>query len=163
MLSTSSHVFSEIFIHLNWHCKEDRPLIGPPLKNPLDAHLEDYGNKTKGIKFFGVGGTSDHVHLVIQMEPFICLADWVGKIKGASSHEMNKAAGLAVLEWQRGYGAVSFARRDLKAVLAYVARQEEHHQRGTANATLENFGQYMETVQEEEEEAYGLSPFEKPR
>ena len=159
MLSTSTHVFSEIYIHLNWHCKDDRPSITPRLKDPLYLDLEEYCNKSKGIKFFGVGGTDDHVHLLIQMEPHVCLAEWVGKIKGSSSHELNRQAGLMALEWQRGYGAVSFARRDLPAVQKYVANQAQHHQKGTANKILENFGQYMEIVQEEEPE-YSSNPFE---
>jgi len=159
MLSTSSHVFSEIYIHLNWHCKDDRPLIGPRLHDSLYEHLEQYCAKAKGIKFFGAGGTDDHVHLLVQMEPHICLAEWVGQIKGSSSHELNHEAGLMVLEWQRGYGAVSFARRDLPAVQKYVANQVRHHQKGTYNKTLENFGQYMEIVQDDESD-YSTNPFE---
>ncbi len=146
MLSTSTHVFSEIYIHLNWHCAEDRPMIVPRLKAPLCDFIENYCQKTKGIKCFGLNGIENHLHLVIQMEPDICLAEWVGKVKGASSHEMNRKNGMTVLDWQRGYGAVSFAGRDMPSVLKYVANQAEHHQQKTWNPTLENFGQFMEKI-----------------
>jgi putative transposase len=156
MFSTSTHVYSEIYIHLNWHTKESRPFITPQAKPALYDYLENYCNKTKGIEFLGLGGIANHIHLAIQIEPFICLADWIGQIKGSSSHEIKTLANLTTFEWQRGYGALSFARRDLKNILAYLATQEHHHQQGTCNPTMENFGQYMETVQEEDE-AYGSS------
>ena len=68
-----------------------------------------------------MGGTENHLHLLIQIEPIICLAKWIGKIKGPGSHEMNERIGRGTLQRQRGYGAVSFAKRDLPAVLRYVA------------------------------------------
>ena len=145
MLSTTSHVYSEIFIHLNWHCKSNYPFIHPELEPALYAYVENYCNKTKGIQFFGIGGTQDHIHLVIQMEPLVCLADWVGKVKGASSHDLNLQLGKASLSWQRGYGALSFARRDMKGVLRYVANQKDHHAKGSINEVMERYGEYLET------------------
>jgi REP element-mobilizing transposase RayT len=144
MLSTTSHVFSEIFIHLNWHCKDNRPLIHAELEQSLSAYVRNYCNKTKGIRFLGIGGTCDHVHLVIQLEPFLCLADWVGKVKGASSHDLNLQFGKESLLWQRGYGAISFAQSNLKAVLEYVGTQKQHHRMGTINKVMERHGDYQE-------------------
>ena len=53
-------------------------------------------------------------------------------MKGASSHEFGKA-----LQWQNGYGIVSFGTRDLPWVMAYVTNQKEHHSRGTVFDRLE--------------------------
>jgi len=146
MLSTSTHVFSELFVHLNWHCKADQPMIVPGLEPKLHDHIEQYCEKCKGVKFISVGGTLTHVHLLIQFEPFICLADWMGKIKGGSSHDMNEEAKRTVLQWQRGYGAVSFARHDLNGLLRYVKEQKRHHGigNGKLNSTLELYGTYLE-------------------
>ena len=36
-------------------------------------------------------------------------------------------AGRKLLEWQTGYGVVSFGTRDLEWVKAYVRNQKEHH------------------------------------
>jgi len=41
------------------------------------------------------------------------------------------------LEWQRGYGVVSFGKRNLEWVLDYVNRQREHHASGRVKARLE--------------------------
>jgi hypothetical protein len=42
-----------------------------------------------------------------------------------------------VLEWQAGYGVVSFGTRALEWVCGYVRNQKEHHARGTVFDRLE--------------------------
>ncbi|MFH1743472.1 MAG: IS200/IS605 family transposase [bacterium] len=132
-----THVFSEVYLHLNWHCHKNAPMIRPEIESPIYEFIEQYCRKLKGIHFKGVGGTEDHVHLVFQIEPFVLLSDFVGKIKGATSHEMNVRFGADTLKWQRGYGIVSFSKKHLSAVLRYVENQEEHHRHGTINNALE--------------------------
>ena len=56
----------------------------------------------------------------------------VGQLKGSSSHEMGKA-----LQWQSGYGVVSFGKRDLRWVVDYVLNQKERHKRGDISDRLE--------------------------
>ena len=41
------------------------------------------------------------------------------------------------LEWQRGYGIVTFGTKDLQWVVNYVLNQKEHHKNGTTNDRLE--------------------------
>ena len=157
MLSTSSHVYSEIYLHLNWHTKSNTPFLRGEKETRTHAFLRDCCEKSRGIRFPGLGGTEDHVHLLIQMEPFVTLSDWVGKVKGTCSHAINEefgrgagrtsggAAGrtsLPSLQWQRGFGAVSFGRHDLKALARYLCGQKEHHGKGRINATLEQFGDF---------------------
>jgi hypothetical protein len=84
-----------------------------------------------------VGGTHNHIHLVINIEPSICISDFVGELKGWSSYEVNKKMRHKALDWQRGYGAVSFGKKQLEWVKSYVRNQKEHHSRGTTHARLE--------------------------
>jgi len=41
MLSTSTHVFSEISIRLNWRCKNDIPYLSPEVQKADYEHLMD--------------------------------------------------------------------------------------------------------------------------
>jgi putative transposase len=63
----------------------------------------------------------------------------LGLLKGYSSHEVNQQVGRGqkVLEWQAGYGVVSFGTRDLPWVVAYVQNQREHHRSGKVHDRLE--------------------------
>ena len=92
---------------------------------------------TDGVYFLGIGGTETHTHLIIGMEPLVVINTFIGKIKGASSYLVNKLISENTLEWQEGYGVVSFSKRDLPWVLEYVAKQKEHHAVGTLSEKLE--------------------------
>ncbi|NQU45410.1 transposase [bacterium] len=137
----SSHVFSEIFLHVNWHCKDNAPSINEDIETELHDYILNYCRKLKGFHPYGIGGTADHIHLVFQYEPLAQLDACLGQIKGASSHEMNSQHGSGTLHWQRGYGIVSFARSHLAPVLQYAANQKKHHTDGTINPALEKHGE----------------------
>ena len=137
MSEGSGHNFSEIYLHVNWHCSNDDPMIRPEIRDRLYEIIEEYCRKVKGIHFEKLGGTQNHVHLVFQMEPFVLLSDFIGKVKGASAHEVNKEVGPETIKWQRGYGVVSFSKKHLPGVLSYVEDQEKHHETGTTKKALE--------------------------
>ncbi len=80
------------------------------------------------VSVHGIGGTDDHVHLVVSVPPTLQLSVWIGELKGSSSHYINhEIANRQILHWQGGYGVVSFGSKDLQWVLAYVRNQREHH------------------------------------
>jgi putative transposase len=141
----SPHCYSEIFLHLNWHCLSDGALITPRIEPVLHEFLRGYCQDTQGVFYHGSGGTRDHVHMLIRIEPQVLISDLVGKLKGASSFEMNKVFGKSSLAWQRGYGVVSFAKRNLPGLQKYVACQKEHHGAGTVRPTLEIYDAVDET------------------
>ena len=139
MIEGSSHIYSEIFLHTTWHCHENQPMINSDIETSLFKYIEEYCKKVKGVHFKGIGGTETHIHFVFQMEPFVSLSDLIGKIKGSSSHEVNMEFGKDSIKWQRGYGVVSFAKKNLGAVLKYVKNQKEHHKKGSINEILEEY------------------------
>ena len=65
------------------------------------------------------------------------MSEWIGKLKGGSSYHINQTANHKLLEWQRGYGIVSFGTKDLQWVINYVLNQKEHHKKGTTHERLE--------------------------
>ncbi|MCH8046241.1 MAG: transposase [Planctomycetes bacterium] len=50
---------------------------------------------------------------------------------------MNKTQRFKRLEWQRGFGVVSFGKAHLDWVLRYIANQKEHHATGRIEERLE--------------------------
>ena len=135
-----THVYHEMYFHVNWHCHGNHGLITPGVEPLLYEAIRDYCHRYHGVSLLAVGGTQNHIHMVIQAEPAVCLSDLVGKVKGFSSHEINQKVGAKTLQWQKGYGIETFAKRNLAAMTRYVERQKEHHARGTVNETLERSG-----------------------
>jgi REP element-mobilizing transposase RayT len=132
-----THVYSDLWFHLNWHCKDDLPLITTETEPVLYGFVEDYCRRVKGVFYEAMGGTETHIHLVFRAEPFVDLSEFIGKLKGSSAHFLNKRFHRDAMRWQRGYGLVTFAYRNLPAMCAYVRKQKEHHRARTANAVLE--------------------------
>jgi putative transposase len=133
----SSHVYHEIYLHFNWHTKGDLPLLTGDMEHLAHRELKEKCRSIKGAYLHGIGGTDTHVHLALSIEPFVTISEFVREMKGASSFEVNKQMNQKLLEWQRGYGVVSFGKSHLDWVLEYVHRQREHHANGHIHARLE--------------------------
>jgi REP element-mobilizing transposase RayT len=132
------NVYSEINLHITWHTKNSDPVLADSIENRLYHYLEHEVLKTKDVFFHEIGGTEDHVHLVATIPPSLLISEWIGKLKGGSSFYINhEIANRKLLDWQAGYGVVSFGTKDLKWVIDYVKNQKERHARGTTNKRLE--------------------------
>jgi putative transposase len=135
----SENAYSEINLHITWHTKSNLPLIAPAIETKLHAFLKHKIVETDGAYFHAVGGTENHIHLVVSIAPELHISKLIGQLKGASSFYINKLANQKLLEWQRGYGVVSFGTKDLAWVVKYVLNQKEHHKKGTIHERLEKY------------------------
>ena len=127
----SSHVYHEIYLHLNWHVKDDKALLTPELEPIVHQIITDR------VWLHGINGTETHIHLAINIEPQVCISELVKELKGGSSFDTNQKKGPKALEWQRGYGVVSFGMNNLPWVLEYIANQKQHHAKGKVHDRLE--------------------------
>lgn len=135
----SIHCYYEINLHLVWHTKNSSLLLTPRIEPQAYHHLKKRVVETPGAFLHAIGGTATHVHLAVNIPPTLTISDWIGALKGGSSHDVNEAAGelAKVLQWQSGYGVVSFGTGDLDWVKAYIANQKEHHHVGKIADRLE--------------------------
>ena len=139
----SRNYYSEINLHIVWHAKNNLPLLSPEIESLAHRILKRRIIETPGAFVHEIGGIETHVHIAVTVPPTLTISDFVGKLKGGSSHDVNEAMGgrSKLLQWQVGYGAVSFGGRDLPWVVEYVRNQREHHSRGTAQERLERISQ----------------------
>jgi putative transposase len=135
----SRNYYSEINLHLVWHTKNSLPLLTPEVEPLAQRFLKARIIETPGAFVHEIGGIETHVHIAVTVPPTLLISEFIGKLKGGSSHDVNQAMGRRqkMLEWQTGYGVVSFGTRDLPWVIEYVRNQREHHARGTTQERLE--------------------------
>ena len=133
----SSNYYSEINLHLTWHTKESAELLVPDVEKVVHHYLRGRCINTPGVFVHAVGGIETHVHLAVSIAPTVLISEFVGQLKGASAHEANQRFGRKALEWQTGYGVVSFGTRDLPWVVEYVENQKDRHATGRAEDRLE--------------------------
>jgi putative transposase len=87
-----------------------------------------------------VGGVDNHVHLAVSVPPGISLSDFIGQVKGNSSHFVNHEIKPGYqFAWQSEYGVVSFSGDSLDMVVKYVKNQRLHHRDNTLQAMFESF------------------------
>ena len=146
----TSHVFHEIYLHIIWHVKYDKATLKDNIEKLTHRFLIERCAKTKGVTLHGLGGTDTHIHLAVDIEPAVTISDLVKNLKGGSSHDLNTELRRKELQWQRGYGVVSFGRKNLPWVLEYIANQRQHHAAGTAQVRLENAGDCDDGYEEDE-------------
>jgi len=132
------NVYSEIHLHMTWHTSGNAPVLTDTVEAQAHRCLAHKALQTEGVLVHQVGGIENHVHMAVTIPPTLLIADWIGKLKGGSSYYINQdICNRKVLEWQTGYGVVSFGTKDLPWVVDYIRKQKEHHQRGTTHERLE--------------------------
>ncbi|KAA6461951.1 transposase [Acidobacteria bacterium AB60] len=118
-----AHTYATNFIHCVFSTKDRRPLIPPSRINELHAYLGGIA-RGEGLTLIAVGGTENHLHLLIALPASRTLAQAVQKLKGNSSRWMGEG-----FCWQEGYGAFSVSPSQIPVVERYIRNQEEHHRK----------------------------------
>ncbi len=77
------------------------------------------------MRALAVGGTENHVHMLIAIPADTALADAVRTLKANSSRLMRETS--RSFAWQEGYGAFSVSPSQLDRVKRYVTNQAAHH------------------------------------
>ena len=122
-----SRTFSNLLTHLIFSTKDRAPLIRKDMRDELHAYLGGLTRELEG-KAYGVNGTNDHVHMLVNLPPRVSVSDAMRFIK-ANSSAWARNRWKRVFAWQLGYGAFSVSKSNAQQVLKYIADQESHHRR----------------------------------
>ncbi len=129
--------FHQLVYHFTWSTKNRDPLITPEVEARLYPYIR-YKCKSLGYRLHAIGGTEDHLHILVSLTPSQRVADVAWRLKGASSHYINKESGLdAVLYWQDGYGVVTLRQSEIPKVARYIHNQKKHHRENVLTDPLE--------------------------
>jgi len=125
------HSFISIHIHCVWSTKNRVPSLHSKLRERLWPYLGGIARENK-MKALPIGGTADHVHILISLPATISVAKMVQLLKGNSSKWIHETfAEMCSFEWQEGYGAFSVGVSAIDATLSYIRNQAEHHRKRT--------------------------------
>lgn len=126
-----------LFYHAVWMTEDGQALLEGDVRRLVYAAVRRKADEL-GVLIHELGGTRDHIHVVLTIPPHLAVADCIRALKLASAHEVNRRLGeLTPLRWQRGYGVFTFGERSLPTVIEYVQRQEQLHATGETKAYYE--------------------------
>ena len=120
----STHL--SLHYHIVFSTKHREPSLDAAQRPRIHEYLGGTIRGLKGIPH-AVGGTADHVHLLLSLRASHCLADVIREVKSESSGWIHREIQWAGFGWQEGYGAFTVGAPDLEKVRSYVLNQEEHH------------------------------------
>ena len=96
-----------------------------------------------------VGGTANHVHILMDYNPNQKLPDLIRDLKACTTNYINNTLDLPFkFAWQRGYGAFSYSPTQVPQVKNYILRQHEHHDHDNGETLRDEMKRILE--------AYGL-------
>jgi REP element-mobilizing transposase RayT len=133
------HSYLRLYYHFVWGTFNRAEVITPDLEPRLYGYIRQ---RCEGMRVLvhALNGTEDHSHLACSLTATVSVAQFMQKVKGASSHFTNELPELKEhLDWQPGYGALTFSKRDLPRIVAYINNQKKHHREGTLISSLERF------------------------
>jgi REP element-mobilizing transposase RayT len=116
----------EVFVHLVWGTYRRQEFITGQIEQLIYGAIAAKASELQ-CPAAAIGGTGDHVHVLVQLDPGVTLATLVAALKGISSYIVRNKHDAAWFQWQSGYGAFSVARSDVPSVKRYIADQKRHH------------------------------------
>jgi putative transposase len=126
-----ANTYTQIHIQLVFAVQNRISLIQSGWKDELYKYITGIvqGNSHKML---AINGMPDHLHILFGMRPVQSLSDLLKQIKGDSSEWINQRGFVAgKFNWQDGYGAFSYSKKDLPRVIDYIKNQETHHKKKT--------------------------------
>ena len=94
--------------------------------------------RNMGVSPIAIGGTADHVHLLVGLRGTHAVADVVRDAKSATTKWIKESQSLPPFGWQDGYAGLSVGWERKSALVEYIANQEEHHREWSSKGELES-------------------------
>jgi putative transposase len=126
-----ANTYTQITIQIVFAVKNRENIIRKSFREELYKYMAGI-IKNKEQKLLSINGVSDHVHILVGIEPSISISDLVRDIKNNSSRFINEQKWIpGKFQWQEGYGAFSYSKSQRNTVISYIENQESHHKKAS--------------------------------
>ena len=124
-----AHTYTSLLIHVTFSTSGRTPLLTDAIRLDVHAYLGGILRELDAIPI-AVGGTADHVHMLIRLPANLALADCLRILKANSSRWVKQRwSQQRKFAWQGGYGAFSVSESRRADVIRYIRDQPQHHRR----------------------------------
>jgi putative transposase len=122
-----ANTYTQIHIQFVFAVQNRHGLILPSWKENLHQYITGIiqNNQHKVIQ---VNSMPDHIHILSGIRPHQALSQLIQNVKSESTKWVKKEKSSPYFEWQDGYGAFSYSKKDLPTVALYIQHQEKHHE-----------------------------------
>lgn len=134
-----ANTLSKLYVHIIFAVKGRYGFLPTHLLPDIHAYMASVV-RNLGHKCIRIGGTENHVHLLIEYNINKLIPDLVHDLKIAVSHYINeKHIVKGRFQWQRGYAALSYSKSAIPDLIDYISNQYEHHKGRSLNDEIRLF------------------------
>lgn len=146
-----SNTYTQMHVQMVFAVQNRACLIEKSWKDELYKYITGIIQRN-GHKLLIINGMPDHMHLFVGLRPNQSVADLMQDVKGDSSRWINKKRLVpGKFQWQEGYGAFTYSKSHIPAVIKYIQNQEAHHKKKTF---IEEYKEILEKFGVEYDERY---------
>jgi REP-associated tyrosine transposase len=126
-----ANTYTQIYIQIVFAVEGRQNLLQPEHNDELQKYITGI-IAGQNQKLLAINNMPDHVHLLAGLRADLSLSELVRDIKANSSRFINEKKWVSGrFFWQEGFGAFSYSRSQLDAVIRYIQNQQRHHARQT--------------------------------
>lgn len=82
----------------------------------------------KKSKLYRIGGTENHIHLLVDIHPTYAVSDFMKELKEYSSKWLKQNSNFPDFEgWAVSFAAFTYNLNDKDVIINYIKNQKEHH------------------------------------
>ena len=122
-----ANTFSNLYFHIVFSTKGRKGLISRDIEARVWTYVGGIARKHELIAV-QVGGTENHLHVLVLAKPKVAPSQIVQWLKGESSRWIHETfPELRSFAWQDGFGIFSVSKSNVQDVVDYIRGQREHH------------------------------------
>ena len=123
------NTYTQLYVQFVFAVKGRQNLIHETFRDELEKIMCGIANGLK-CKAISIYCNPDHVHFLVGMSPDISPSKLMEQVKSSSSKWLNEKKYIqGRFEWQRGFGAFTYSKSQLKRVIGYIINQPQHHKK----------------------------------
>ncbi len=152
-----ANTYTQLYIHYVFAVQDRFSLIHQKWQDDLYKYMNGIIIH-QGHKLYVINGMTDHIHILLSMNPKQAPSDLMYHLKRSSSLWINQNhLSVGKFSWQEGFGAFSLGKSQLTEKIKYIEGQQHHHKKASFR---EEYTQFLKENDIEYDERYIFKPID---
>jgi len=137
-----SKEFISCLLHVVIGTNGQRNFLTADVRSQLSTYLSAVA-KSKGMKLVALGGTENHMHILLALPSKLSVESAILPLKQSSTTWIRQNfEALRSFSWATGFAAFSISRSQLDSTLLYIQNQEQYHWKKSFQEEYKDFLNY---------------------
>ena len=131
--------YTRFLYHIVFRTKNGQNTIPEQHEKELYAYIMGIINNKKS-KLYRIGGTSNHIHLLVDIHPTFAVSDFMKELKEYSSKWLSANPNFPdFIGWAVSFAGFTYNIKEKQTIVNYIKGQKEHHKKVSFEEEYRNF------------------------